>query len=142
MNSADINERLYCKFTTAYYICNTYAMNANSFWAAGCNITRHDMSQSIHVGLRRFRENFGISPKICETVWNSLADQDLHPHGALPIHMLCALLFLKLYESEHINRSLAGLDEKTFRKWQWLYVDLIALKLYVVRSIQTYVYDL
>ncbi len=92
-------------------------MNVNSFWIAGCIISRHDISQSIHVSLCRFREHFGISPNICEIVWNSLADLGLHSHGALPIHMLCALLFLKLYESGYINRSLAGLDEKTFRKW-------------------------
>ena len=102
------------------------------FWVAGCIVTKHDLGRSKHVGLRRFREHFGTTPNICEIVWNLLDDQELHPHGALPIHLLCALLFLKLYESEHINRSLTGFDEKTFRKWQWLYVDLMAHKLHMV----------
>lgn len=109
-------------------------MSAQDFWIEGCKITRHGLGSSESVGLRRFREHFGTSPLICEIVWSILRDQDLHPPGARPIHMLSSLLFLKLYATEHVNRALTGFDEKTQRKWQWIYVKLIACDLHVVRN--------
>jgi hypothetical protein len=100
-----------------------------AFWLAGNKITKHTTRSSITVGQRRFREHFGTTPQVCSIIWAMLEAQSLHSHDALPIHMLCALLFLKGYNTESVNRSLTGFDEKTNRKWQWVYVELIALNL-------------
>ena len=41
--------------------------------------------------------------------------------------MLWGLMFLKIYASEGVLATLAGgVDEKTFRKWAWRFVDAIA----------------
>ena len=37
-----------------------------------------------------------------------------------------ALLLLKVYATKHVNPVLSGDDEKTFRKWSWCFIHLIA----------------
>ena len=81
---------------------------------------------------RRFIALFGIPPSLCAIVWNIIAAKQLHPNGSHPKHMLCALLFLKQYNTEEVNHAISGLDEKTFRKWQWVYVHLIGFQIEVV----------
>jgi hypothetical protein len=34
-------------------------------------------------------------------------------------------MFLKVYACERVFQALTGVDEKTFRKWAWLYVHAI-----------------
>lgn len=104
----------------------------DSFYQAGCLMTRHDITKSQDVGLRRFREYFGTLPAICNIIWNSFYVTQVHPHGSKPIHLLCALLFLNRYLTEAVNRAITGLDEKTFRKWSRIYIVLMATELYVV----------
>ena len=42
-------------------------------------------------------------------------------------HLLWALMFLKMYAKEATTSRLAGgVDEKTYRKWVWLFVSAIA----------------
>ena len=60
--------------------------------------------------------------------------------GARPEHLLWALLFLKLYELEPVNASLARCDEKTFRKWSWLFVEAIGDLDYIYVSIFYIIY--
>ena len=45
---------------------------------------------------------------------------------AVPKHLLCGLLFLKMYGTEHAHAMLSGMDEKSQSKWQWLSVNAIA----------------
>jgi hypothetical protein len=110
-------------------------VNRNDFWIAGCKIANHNLGASDVVGLRRFREHFGISPEVCLIAWLILAGKHLHPPGAIPLHMLIAILFLKRYQTESIDRTITGLDEKTIRKWRWIYVDLLAKHLDVVSNL-------
>jgi hypothetical protein len=44
----------------------------------------------------------------------------------MPVHLLWALMFLKQYNKEEVNASMAGCDEKTFRLWSWLVIRVIA----------------
>ena len=47
--------------------------------------------------------------------------------GAKPVHLLWALMFMKLYCSESVLAALAGgVHEQTFRKWSWYFVEEIA----------------
>ena len=78
--------------------------------------------------LRRWKQFFGISPKICAHIWdNHLEEPETLEVGAERKHLLWALLFLRKYLSESINCALVGcLDEGTFRRWSWVFVDEIA----------------
>ena len=64
---------------------------------------------------RRFRSHFGITPLRCSLLWEKLA----LPHKAEPMHLLCALLFLRSYQTEDRLASMAGVTEKTFQMWMW-----------------------
>ena len=73
---------------------------------------------------RRFRSNFGTSPEGCAAIWNLLDPYTtITTKGLSPKHLLWALMFLKVYAKESIHCSMAGgVDEKTFRKWVWLFI--------------------
>jgi len=75
---------------------------------------------------RRFHATFGTTPAICAMLWEKLDPACTMPKGSLPVHLLWALMFMKLYCSEAVHSSMAGVDEKTFRKWTWILVDGIS----------------
>jgi hypothetical protein len=76
---------------------------------------------------RRFHATFGTSPFICALLWAMLEPCKVMPICVHPKHLLWALMFLKLYVSEHVNCAMAGgVDEKTYRKWTWLFINGIA----------------
>ena len=81
---------------------------------------------------RSFRALFGCSPMVCVIIWNLLTNQ--HPIDSKPLYMLYGLLFLKVYGTENVNRTITGTYESKFRYWAWLYVKLIS-KLNVVSNI-------
>jgi hypothetical protein len=72
--------------------------------------------------LRRFKAFFGVQPARASEVWSLLLGHNLMPPKALPVHLLWALLFLKLYGTEDVNAGMIGHDEGTIRKWVWLLV--------------------
>jgi hypothetical protein len=79
---------------------------------------------------RRFRTFFGTSPAVCARIWVLVKPFETMPTGVKPVHLLWALMFLKLYCAESVHATLAGagqksVDEKTFRKWSWLFVESI-----------------
>jgi hypothetical protein len=87
---------------------------------------RQERMTSLKADERRFRAMFGTSPFNCSRLWLKL-DLTHLPNGARPKHLLWALMFLMLYNTEHILRTLAGgVDEKTYRKWTWLFIDCIS----------------
>jgi hypothetical protein len=107
-------------------------MSAEEFWSAGLYFfhphhDQHGNQQLTVTGFRSFSGLFGVSPTICSIIWELL--NEIHPHGAQPEHLLYALLFLK---TEEINSSVAGVSAKTFRKWCWQYINLIAFHLELV----------
>ncbi|KAG9407624.1 hypothetical protein AC1031_002342 [Aphanomyces cochlioides] len=73
---------------------------------------------------RRFYAMFGISAELCYAIWQALEDK--RPPNSDVKHLLWRLMFLKVYGSESVHATIAGTDEKTFRKWCWLYVALIS----------------
>lgn len=86
---------------------------SNMFYDFGNTLTKHQ-SCSEKIGLRRFKSFFGVSPSICAKTWNLIKSK--LPSDCQPIHLLWTLLFLKCYNTESVNHSIAGCDEKTFRK--------------------------
>ena len=84
---------------------------------------------------RKFRAHFGVSPLVCYLVWMLLANAKRLPTGAKPIHLLPALLFMKVYSSEAVLSPKVGMDEKTYREWNWQMIESIAsLAPHVVRT--------
>lgn len=73
---------------------------------------------------RLFKRMYGVSPFVASKTWE-LIGQNL-PHHAKPKHMLWALLFLKVYGTEHVHAGIVNVDEQTFRKWSCAFVKLIS----------------
>lgn len=93
------------------------------FWKLGNIYTRH-LSSSENVGRRRFIAMFGVTPKICSLLWNFVLP--FLSTDCSPCHLLWALMFLKCYSTEEINRSIVMCDEKTFRKYTWMLIKCIS----------------
>lgn len=98
-------------------------MSEAAFLMAGHDIIGNKISTE-DSNSRRFRTFFGTSPKTCSLLWKLLEDR--RPDDASPHHMLFSLLFLKTYGTSQFHASLAHCDEKTFRKYQWHYIRMIA----------------
>ena len=101
-------------------------VSVETFLLEGRRIMRHGNQISSAVEYRRFRGNFGTTPEICVILWGMITPNEIMPKGVKCCHLLWALMFLKLYASEHVLCSMAECDEKTFRKWAWLFVLALA----------------
>jgi hypothetical protein len=86
---------------------------------------------------RRWKSAFGASPEVCCLLWNKINPYKTMPTGVDPKHLLWALYFLTVYDTEHNSaHSLGKVDEKTYQKWLELFVDAIShLECEVVRFI-------
>src|SRR5687767_2288189 len=78
---------------------------------------------------RRFRSYFGICPLICFRVWEKIIGEPdiIEIDGSVrPTHLLWALMSMKMYNSQEVNLTIAGVDEKTFRKYTWPIIKAIS----------------
>lgn len=100
------------------------------FWDDGLRFANHNLNNSPLTGYRRFQAFFGVAPEVLSALWNLMRDK---PPRSEPKHLLWCMFFLKNYNREHVNAAIANVDEKTFRFWTWLFIDLLA-KLDVVYS--------
>lgn len=76
---------------------------------------------------RRFREHFGCAPPVAAKIWELINPELTVPGDATVAHMMWSLMFLKMYSKEGTISGIAGgVDEKTYRKWVWLFVFAIA----------------
>ncbi|KAL3792212.1 hypothetical protein ACHAW5_004087 [Stephanodiscus triporus] len=76
---------------------------------------------------RRWKSSFGAPPEVCCELWNKIDPYKTMPAGVDPKHILWALLFLTVYDTEHNSaQRLGNVDEKTYRKWSKLFVIAIS----------------
>lgn len=61
---------------------------------------------------------------MCSILW-ALIEENV-TESCEPKHLLWTLCFLKLYNAETINRAIFGTDEKTFSKYVWILIGLLA----------------
>jgi hypothetical protein len=78
--------------------------------------------------LRIFKGHFGLSPVHTAMLWILLGENNwfISKSEPNPQHLLWALLLLKQYSTEIVLAGKAGVDEKTFRKWAWHYIEGIS----------------
>lgn len=104
----------------------TAAVSAETFVLQARLILGHRCNTSPATEDRRFRANFGTTPAICAILWGMISPNETMPKGVKYFHLLWALMFLKLYASEHVLSGIAKCDEKTYRKWTWLFIMALA----------------
>jgi len=97
-----------------------------AFLALGKIALKRPVGSQSETEYRRFRSHFGASPSVCSKLWGKLTACGLVPKSTRPIHLLWALLFLHLCDSEEVSAGLVGADEGTYRDWVWLVVGAIA----------------
>ena len=79
------------------------------------------------VNCRRWKSWFGVTPEIAAEVWCLLkVDWTNNLTSPNPEHLLWALSLLKMYKKEAEHASEFRVDEKTFRKWAFFYLEGIA----------------
>lgn len=99
-------------------------VTSDAFLQLGNIYTKSSLTRSANIALRRFKSFFGVTPIVCSIIWEKLTDE--LPAGAEPKHLLWSLLFLKQYSNEHNRRSIVNADEKSIRKWTWIFVELLS----------------
>ena len=60
---------------------------------------------------QRFHAVFGTCAAICSHIWMLLIEYQLIQNSGKPIHLLWALMFMKLYNSESVNCIVTGVDD-------------------------------
>lgn len=100
-------------------------MSSQLFKKIGLKYIGHKLSQSQHVGMRKFKAHFKVSTYICSIVWRKIIINGA-PEGSQPKHLLWCLCFLKLYTTDHNRAAFLKADEETVRKWTWIFVSLVA----------------
>ena len=79
---------------------------------------------------RGFREAFGCSSRECSLAWLLVADGWTdRPKQATKIRFLWALSLLKTYDTETNMANSCGVDEKTFRKWAWFFIQELSFRI-------------
>ena len=98
-------------------------MDISDVFKIGREIMGRESTQATMTEDCRFQELFGCGPGVALKVWNLIFE--VFPDESI-IHMMWALMFLKMYGKESAMSSMAGVDEKTYRKWVWIFVFKIA----------------
>jgi hypothetical protein len=93
---------------------------------------------------RRFREFFGASLLVVQTVWKMLEKNSLLPDGCHPKHLLWVLNFMKVYPKQAqacaiVGASAGAVDPKTHHDWVWAFMGAIAELEYDVVSTRRYI---
>jgi hypothetical protein len=108
-------------------------LSAAEFLVVGLATLGYKNNGSDVTQLRRFRAHFAASPRSCSAIFMALQTTQIQAarlNKPDPFYFLMTLHWLSRYE---IEESYSGapwcVDEKTFRKWTWIYTHKIqALK--------------
>ncbi len=74
----------------------------------------------------RWKSSFGAPPEVCFVLWNKINPYKTIPAGIDPKHILQALLFLTVYDTEqNSSQRLGNMDVKAHCKWPKLFVIVI-----------------
>ena len=103
----------------------TRIVSPEDFFSEGLKIMKRQKdSKSLNTTWsRRFSSHFGVCPVIVSIIWASLESR--LPASTF-IHLLWALLFLKVYATESVLSGMVGADEKTYRLHVWRVIQGIS----------------
>lgn len=111
-------------------------MSTCLFLNLGLKIMNKKSSSSSGRNLIVFRAHYGTSPEVVSHLWGRIS---LVQSGVMHKHVLWALLFMKVYSTEHVLSGIVNCNEKTFRKWIWIVIPIISEICHdVVRSVYHY----
>ena len=112
------------------------SLDADEFEALGRAVAKYEYSNSEKVKTRRFKAEFGVAPDVLVDVWDLLLESRflrrklrftaMRCRSPNPEHMLWALMLLKQYSLTSSLAKNVRVDEKTFRKWSWIYLESMA----------------
>jgi hypothetical protein len=108
-------------------------VTVEEFTTLGAELMNRDEGGSDgRVFQERWTQHFLAEPVVVADVWQRLAvDIEADPDApddkiAEPVHMLWALMLLKIYSTEAVLSGLCGVDEDTFRKWAWYMIEKVS----------------
>ena len=73
---------------------------------------------------QKYVAHFGVDSLVTAKIWD-MTKPSL-PTKVKPKHLLWALMFMKVYNSELVLASWAGVTPKTYRKYCWMIIEAIA----------------
>lgn len=73
---------------------------------------------------QKYVAHFGVDSLVTAKIWD-MTKPSL-PTKVKPKHLLWALMFMKVYNSELVFASWAGVTPKTYRKYCWMIIEAIA----------------
>ena len=84
--------------------------------------------RSVNTTTKVFKSLYGTYPEIISHVWNQLVLKCLiEKHDKKKLERLFLMFdFLKNYCVEHRCAVDFGIDEKTYRKWVWFYLEKVS----------------
>ena len=78
---------------------------------------------------REFVSTYGVSVQVSAKIWliikSEIQDNKI-AKGLRPCHLLWCLYFLKQYSTSTTMARYCGCSDKTFRKWTWIVIELLA----------------
>ena len=105
-------------------------MSTSHYWRLGNQLTYHDDSRSKEIDRQRFREFFGISPEFCvQSCGMSCTIQIPYQYIWTASSSIVGTAFWKRDFTEHVMSAEIGHDEKTIRKWVWIFFYLLSMNL-------------
>ena len=76
--------------------------------------------------MRRFIAHFGVTPRLCAYVWIYTEERVLMiDKNAKMKHLLWLLNLLKTGDTEHAMNGRWCADEKTIRKWVYIFLEVV-----------------
>ena len=102
-------------------------VSAAFFLELGNELIKRRKQCAAKAAMSRFKANFGASPNTVHIIWCKIVNAMEIPAGGKHVHLLWALMFMKLYCADSVMASLVGgVHEQTFRKWSWWFIDAIS----------------
>ena len=101
-----------------FYSAEFFEETAVTIWR------RQNNHNTSHTFSRRFRAYFGTSSKVCYFSWMMVKDSV--SLNSKTVHLLWALMFLKVFSTENVHANIMSVDEKTFRKLSWIFIKALS----------------
>jgi hypothetical protein len=110
------------------------------FSKLACEMMRKPYTGSDKIRNRRIVSFFGAPALVIAKLWELLMEKaGPWPIGAKKKHLLWGLHLAKVYASEAVlSSNVSAPDEKTFRKWAWLFLTELASLTFDVASDRVY----